>query len=447
VLFDLAVDVELDLSGALVQLREALGARAVCFCEAVGGEPLIVASAGDLKDLPLAALAGFLGHGPSAPAFGEISGVMLPSAAGRRFALVSWGAPVIATGTERLLSVVLRFARHLHLGSEPAADRAPHGPSPLVFPRGYLPGHSQPMASLYAQMRAVVTADMPVLFVGETGVGKEHLAQMVHASSPRQAGPFVAVNCAAIPADMLEAEMFGIGRGVATGVSERPGKFQMARGGTLFLDEIAEMPLALQAKLLRALQGGEIQPVGGVAMRVDTRVVTATNGDLDQKIEQGAFRRDLYYRVAGLVLRVPSLRERREDIPELAQAFLTTFAHETSKSIPGFTAPTLQALTAYSWPGNVRELQHEVRRLAYLCPDGQPADHNLLSEHVLAGEDEGEDSPTPSLALEANVDHLERRLIRAALARTGARRSAAARLLGVSRNGLAMKMDRLGITG
>jgi two-component system response regulator HupR/HoxA len=316
------------------------------------------------------------------------------------------------------------------------------GESPLVFPDGYVPGHSAAILDLYAEMRALVQGDIPVLLLGETGVGKEQIARVLHASSLRRHGPFVAVNCAAIPAELLEAEMFGIGKGVATGVTERPGLFQLAHGGTLFLDEIADMPLALQAKLLRALQGREIQPVGGPPVRVDARVVTATNSDLDGKMERGQFRRDVYYRVAGFVLRVPPLRERREDIPGLVQFLLGVFAQETAKSLPGITRDALRALAAYGWPGNVRELEHEVRRLAYLCPDGQPVDVGLLSEHVLTRECEAS-LPPSALDLAANVAQLERRLIRAALVRARGKRSAAARLLGLSRNGLAMKMERL----
>jgi transcriptional regulator with PAS, ATPase and Fis domain len=215
---------------------------------------------------------------------------------------------------------------------------------------------------------------------------------------------------------------------------------------TLFLDEIGEMPPALQAKLLRALQGKEIQPVGGVPVRVDVRVITATNSDLDARIEQGKFRRDLYYRVAGFVLRVPALRERREDIPGLVQALLCVFARETGKPVPAITAETLAALVAYSWPGNIRELEHEVRRLVYLRGEGEEVDCRLLSERILVGDDTEVDPPS-SLRLDANVDHLERRLIRAALARMGGKRAPAARLLGISRNGLAMKMERLGLAG
>jgi two-component system nitrogen regulation response regulator GlnG len=319
------------------------------------------------------------------------------------------------------------------------------GEAALVFPEGYVPGNSAAMQELYGQMRVIARGDVPVLLLGETGVGKEKLAHALHASSPRRSGPFVAVNCAALPAELLEAEMFGIAKGVATGVVERPGKFQLASGGTLFLDEIGDMPLALQAKLLRALQGQEITPVGGSPVRVDTRVVTSTNSDLDARIEQGLFRRDLYYRVAGFVLRVPALRERRDDIPGLVDSLLEGFARTLGRRVPAVTPEALRALAAHAWPGNIRELEHEVRRLAYLCPAGEPIDSRMLSESVLLGKDRDSSAPPSSLKLDANIAHLERKLIQAALLRTGGRRSPAARLLGISRNGLAMKMERLGL--
>jgi len=301
------------------------------------------------------------------------------------------------------------------------------------------------MRRLVEQMQPLLRAGAPVLLLGETGVGKELIAHALHASSPRSRGRFVAVNCAAIPGELMEAEMFGIARGVASGVSERPGQFQLARGGTLFLDEIGEMPLPLQSKLLRALEGKEIQPVGGAPAAFETRVVAATNSDLEQKMEQGQFRRDLYYRVAGFVLRVPPLRERRQEIPDLVHAFLVAFARDAGRPVPRITPRALRALAAYGWPGNVRELQHEVRRLVYLCPEGRPIDCDLLGEDVLQSSEPEASLPSSSLRLDVHVDQLERRLIRTALARTGGRRAAAARLLGISRNGLASKLERLGL--
>jgi transcriptional regulator with PAS, ATPase and Fis domain len=312
----------------------------------------------------------------------------------------------------------------------------------LLFPSGYVRGHSAAMRDLYAQVEELAGADLPLLLLGETGVGKEQLAHVLHASSPRRLGPFVAVNCAAIPADLLEAEMFGIGRGVATGVTERAGKFQLAHRGTLFLDEIGDMAPVLQAKLLRALQGREVQPVGGAPVAVDVRIITATNSDLDLDIEAGRFRRDLYYRVAGVALRVPPLRERREDVPDLVEALLAACARESGRPAPPLTARALQVLTAYAWPGNVRELEHELRRLTYLGTRGQAIDVPMLSERILAS---GPDEPPASLTLEAHLDRLERRLIQGALGRAAGKRALAARMLGISRNGLAMKMERLGL--
>ena len=317
----------------------------------------------------------------------------------------------------------------------------------LLFPEEYVLGASAVMAAFYAQMRPLVDSDLPVLIVGETGAGKEHVARALHASSPRREAPFVPVNCAAIPADLLEAEMFGIAKGVATGVTERPGKLAQANGGTLFLDEIGEMPLALQPKLLRVLQEKQVQPVGGAPLAIDVRTLAATNSDLESRLEKGALRRDLYFRVAGFVLRVPPLRERPEDIPALVEAFLRRFARESGRTPRGVTARALALLREYPWPGNVRELEHEMRRLVHVCPEGQAIESAALSPAILAppASDAAPDVELATLSLEAHLQRLEDRLIREALRRAGGNRSQAAKLLGVSRNGLALKMERLGI--
>ena len=353
-------------------------------------------------------------------------------------------------GRGRDVEVLLRMLVPLCQRLRPEA-LAP-APSPrdeapgLAFPEGYVPGGSPAMRSLYGQMRALVQGDLPVLLLGETGVGKEFLARILHDSSPRRKGPFVAINCAAIPADLLEAEMFGIGKGIATGVAERRGKFQMAEGGTLLLDEIGDMPLELQAKLLRAVQEKEVQPVGGAPVPVDIRIIAATNSDLHRRMEEGRFRRDLYFRVAGFALHVPPLRERREDVPVLVESFLRAFTGETGKAVRGITVKALRALTEYAWPGNVRELEHEVRRLVYLCPEGQAIDSTLISLPVLADPHEGASEPAlDTLELAKNVSALERRLIREALDKAGGNRTQAAKLLRISRNGLAIKMEKLGL--
>jgi transcriptional regulator with PAS, ATPase and Fis domain len=305
------------------------------------------------------------------------------------------------------------------------------------------------MRELYRQMAGLADADaLPVLLVGETGSGKEPLARALHRTSPRRRGPFVAVNCAAIPAELLEAEMFGIGRGVATGVEARRGRLEEADGGTLLLDEVGDMPLPLQAKLLRALQEREVQPVGRAAVPLDVRLIAATNQDLAARVEDGGFRRDLYFRLAGAVLRVPPLRARPDDLPALVGCFLSRFAHQTGKRLRGLTVKALRHLQDYPWPGNVRELEHEIRRLVHLCPDGGAIDSSMLTEHVLA--------PPPGLSGDApgggetldlarHTEALERRLIRLALAKTGGNQTQAAKLLGVSRNGLAKRLKRLGI--
>ena len=445
-----------DLAGAVAHLKRELGARGAGVFEMVRREPVVVAADGDLPELAgrddLLDFARPATGGPTGTITARtfagdppLCCAIVSGPAGDRLGLAVWGE--LRTGrdeTERLLRILLGLAdrfrtRTLHQAAGVAAPG-------LAFPEGYVRGGSPGMASVYAQMQSLLQGDMPVLILGETGVGKEHLARSLHASSPRRNRPFVALNCAAIPADLLEAEMFGIGKGIATGVVERAGKFQLATGGTLFLDEIGDMPLALQAKLLRALQEKEVQPVGGAPVAVDIRVVSATNSDLQRRMEEGLFRRDLYYRVAGFALMVPPLRERKEDVPALVEDFLGTFSREAGKSVRGITVKTLRTLTEYAWPGNVRELQHEVRRLVYLCPPGEAIESSMLSEHILAAPRDADGQPPASLQLDANVDRLERRLIREALARAGGNRSQAARLLGLSRNGLANKMQRLGIT-
>jgi transcriptional regulator with AAA-type ATPase domain len=355
--------------------------------------------------------------------------------------------------SDTLLRTLVRISDRIR-PSPVAVEGHPEVPQvpELVFPAGYVPSEAPAMVALYRQMRPLVQSDLPVLVTGETGVGKEFLARTLHASSPRRSGPFVAFNCAAIPAELMEAEMFGIGKGVATGVLERQGKFHLAQGGTLLLDEIGDMSVDLQAKLLRALQEREVHPVGGsYPIPVDVRVVAASNMDLLERMEQGAFRRDLYYRLAGYVLRVPPLRDRTPDIPVLVEHFIRSFAHEAGKWVRGITIRALRLLADHPWPGNIRELEYTIRRLVYLCPHGQAIEASLVAEQLpsvpaeFVAPGDGGPSASDSLTLAAHLDELERRLIREALGRTQGNRTLAAKLLGVSRNGLALKMERLGI--
>jgi transcriptional regulator with PAS, ATPase and Fis domain len=266
----------------------------------------------------------------------------------------------------------------------------------------------------------------------------------------------VAINCAAIPADLLEAEMFGIGDGVASGVRRREGCFREARGGTLFLDEVGEMAPALQAKLLRALQERKVRPVGGRPVPVDARIVAATNVDFDRQLADGRLRTDLYYRLAGVHLRVPPLRERPADVPALAHCFLGRAAADAGRPAPSCTGEVLSALAAYPWPGNVRELEHQMRRLVHLAGGREPIGVELLPPAIrgaaegrgdvaVGASTEAELPPADgSLRLDEQLGRLESRLIREALGRAGSI-SRAARLLGISRNGLKMKARRHGI--
>ncbi|HSS18930.1 MAG TPA: sigma-54 dependent transcriptional regulator [Pyrinomonadaceae bacterium] len=320
--------------------------------------------------------------------------------------------------------------------------------APKKFPETYVEGCSIAMKSVHNTIAALSDDTSPVLLLGETGVGKEHIAQLLHSWSSRSEGPFIAVNCAAIPAELLEAEMFGIDKGVASGVTERPGYFQLADGGTLFLDEVADLLLPLQAKLLRALQTREVRRVGGTLVKVDVRVVAATNADLKSRVDSLGFRGDLYYRLAGFELCVPPLRERKEDLLLLVEHFVRLFAQAAGKSIKGITFQALERLVEYSWPGNVRELLHELNRLVCICPNGESISPALLSPRFLysANSSPGRDGHPTTFRLEAQLAEVERRAIIEALNATGSNHSQAARLLGVSRNGLSIKMARLGIT-
>ncbi|MEM1206374.1 MAG: sigma 54-interacting transcriptional regulator [Acidobacteriota bacterium] len=324
----------------------------------------------------------------------------------------------------------------------------------LVVPEGHVRGRSAPMVAAYRQLATVAASDLPVLLLGETGVGKEGLARAVHLSSPRASGPFVAVNCAAIPADLLEAELFGIAKGVATGVDARIGKLGRASGGTLFLDEIGDMPAPLQAKLLRALQDREIEPLGSTPRSVDVRVVAATNTDLPSRVASGVFRRDLYYRLAGMTVEVPPLRRRTDDLADLVARFARDAAAGPGPAPSGFTAGALRALEAHPWPGNVRQLEHAVRRLVLETPGGQPVasgavDRCLAQDAQLEGNMGVDDRGVLDASRLRRLDlaEVEQRLVEEALERTGGNQSHAAPLLGISREALRRRMARYGLLG
>ncbi|MEM9595430.1 MAG: sigma 54-interacting transcriptional regulator [Acidobacteriota bacterium] len=334
------------------------------------------------------------------------------------------------------------------------ADGEPPDPPPAL-PKGVVAGVSAPMRTVYRHLSTLSRGDVPVLVVGETGVGKEHLARALHDGSQRRGGPFVAVNCAALPAELMEAELFGIGKGVATGVAARPGRIRQADGGTLFLDELADLALPLQAKLLRVLQEGEVVPLGERPATVDVRWVAATNVSLEDRIADGRFRADLYYRLSGFVLEVPPLRDRPEDLPGLVAHFLRLYGAETHTAVRGMTVKAMGLLQERDWPGNVRQLAHELRTLVYRCADGQVIDAALLGDDGGRGDGGEKRGPVERLAdrlelgdvpLAVHLEALERRLVQRALESTGGNQSEAARVLGVSRNGLAKRLRRLGLS-
>ena len=284
------------------------------------------------------------------------------------------------------------------------------------------------------EIESVARSDLAVLILGETGVGKELAARAVHAGSRRRGAPLIQVNCAALPESVIESELFGHVRGAFTGASSsRPGKFEIADGGTLLLDEIGELPLSVQPVLLRVLQDGEVQRVGADRpLRVDVRIVAATNRDLEREVAAGRFRADLYHRLHVFPLRVPPLRERREDIPLLIAHFLQKFSKDLAKDVRGVTPEALAILERYHWPGNIRELENVLERAIVLgAGDMLGADslpESVRRERPTRGP-ELVDIPEEGLDLEATLDDLERRYLQRALDRTSGVQTKAAELL------------------
>jgi transcriptional regulator with GAF, ATPase, and Fis domain len=308
-------------------------------------------------------------------------------------------------------------------------------------------GESKAMGELLRQLDKVVDTRVSVLIEGETGTGKELIASSVHYRSKRKDKLFVAQNCAAFPENLLESELFGHKRGAFTGATEeKKGLFEIADGGTLFLDELGELPLPLQAKLLRALQEGEIRPLGAtVSKQVNVRIVAATNKNLEVEVKAGRFREDLYYRLKVFPIRVPPLRERRDDIAKLALFFLDRYTREMGKSVPGFAQETLEILSAYDFPGNVRELENEVQRLVIQADDGAFLTPELLSPRVRQIESVLLSAGAAKGSLKEMVDQVERHILIEALREHGNNKTAAAKTLGITREGLHKKLKQLGV--
>ncbi|MBI5537737.1 MAG: sigma-54-dependent Fis family transcriptional regulator [Deltaproteobacteria bacterium] len=307
-------------------------------------------------------------------------------------------------------------------------------------------GDSTLMLQLFGMIDRVGRCHSTVLITGESGTGKELVARAVHDNSPRSAGPFVVVNCGAIPEALLESELFGHARGAFTGAHQtRQGRVAAAKGGTLFLDEIGELPLALQVKLLRLLQQHEYSPVGDTrTMAADVRIVAATNKDLESEVAAGMFREDLYYRLNVIHLRVPSLRNRTDDIPALVDHFLVQACKRVGRSALRVSRAAMELLASWSWPGNVRELENTIERSAILCQGEtiEPGDLPSRIRGLSAEQRFGTKLPDAGLDLRAAVESFENELIRQALDRTSWNKNRAARLLGLNRTTLVEMLKR-----
>lgn len=306
-----------------------------------------------------------------------------------------------------------------------------------------LVGNSIPMREVFEVVRRVATSEATVLISGESGTGKELIARALHHGSERRDGPFVAVNCAALPAELLESELFGHKRGAFTGaIKDRQGKFELANGGTLFLDEIGELPVDLQPKLLRALQEREIEPLGGSSRKVDVRLVAATNRDLEEAMQRGRFREDLYYRLAVILVELPSLRQRRDDIPLLVRHFLLRHGGEGVHLDPA----VLPRLCAYDWPGNVRELENAVERMVLLRRNETISVEDLPARiSGLSGNGSGSGRVLNLPADGYSLEEIEKEAVLEALARCQNNQTKAAAFLRIPRHTLLYRMEKFGL--
>ncbi len=372
-------------------------------------------------------------------------------------------APGMLTGADVDLLLVLAANASLAVSSARLIKRLVHAEEQLkkenVFLKGReerrrgggkdvtIIGGSDAMQSVIKQLEKVVDTRVTVLIEGETGTGKELIAAAVHYRSRRRDKLFVAQNCAAIAESLLESELFGHKKGSFTGANEdKKGLFEIADGGTLFLDEVNSTSLSLQSKLLRALQEGEVRPVGATtAKHVDVRIVAATNRNLEEAVQKGTFREDLYYRLKVFPLRLPPLRERRDDIALLATHFLAHYAEDLGKPVGGFSQQALELMTAYDWPGNVRELQNEVQRLVIQLDPGSFATPDLLSPHIKKALGIVGRANVQKGTLREMMDAVEKYFLLDTLREHGQNKTSAAKGLGITREGLHKKLRQHGM--
>ncbi len=373
---------------------------------------------------------------------------------GPRFGAILASAP-IGDATARRLRMIGAVARQgfdiCAARDRTARPAAFAGDQPL---EALVPGfvcNSEAMGRVVAQVRQLQGNDLTVLITGESGTGKDLVARAIHLGSARGTAAFLPYNCTSASRELADSQLFGHRRGSFTGaVTDQPGLIRAAEGGVLFLDEIGDLPLEVQPKLLRFLEHGEILPVGETRLQqVQVRVIAATNADLEQRVAEGKFREDLYYRLTVIRLHVPPLRERREEIPHLCALFLREASERLGKPDVELATDTLDLFSQHWWPGNVRQLRNEVQRaVAMSPPGGRIGPEHLSPEFATSGLPERRPSarePRTDGPLHAAVEHLEREMIETTLARTDGNVSEAARLLGLTRRGLYLKMHRLGL--
>ena len=340
--------------------------------------------------------------------------------------------------TDKLLLTVDNVVKLSRLEEENRQLRQRVGGHEVIY-RG------ETMKRLMAQVQRVAASESRVCILGETGTGKELIARALHEGSARRSGPFVSINCAAVPAELIESELFGHEKGAFTGAGARhAGKFEQAHGGTLFLDEIGDMPAVMQAKLLRVLEGGEIERVGGDRpIAVNVRVIVATHRDLAEHVKRGAFRQDLYHRIYVFPITLPPLRERVEDIPALAEHFAARVAEQNGWKPKPFSPAAIDALQRYRWPGNVRELRNVVERLLLLCDGEIDAASVQLALGGMASN--GDEMVAAGGSLAERVEAFEKQTVIAELKRHENRMTETAKALGLERSHLYKKCQQLGI--
>jgi DNA-binding NtrC family response regulator len=374
--------------------------------------------------------------------------------AGLRFVVLSSSRPLTGPALQRFRTLCAVLRQGFELCQ--ARDRQPDASAAGALERPLeplLPGFvcaSAAMQRVADQIQRMRGNDLTVLITGESGTGKDLVARAIHAGSPRRGSMFLPYNCTSATRELADSQLFGHRRGSFTGaIADQAGVLRTAVGGTLFLDEVGDLPLDVQPKLLRFLEQGEVLPVGDTRpQRVDVRVVAATNADLESRVSDGKFREDLFYRLSVIRIHVPPLRERREEIPHLSTFFLREASERLGKPGVRLTAETLDIFDAFPWPGNVRQLRNEVQRAVAMAVQDGSITPDLLSPVFGIPEptEEGARARGRRTTLAAAVEKIEREMIQSALERASGNISETARLLGLTRRGLYLKMDRLGVS-